>query len=91
MWTKLGIVSLLAGGATGVFTGISSFMQSADFWENLTVSQILPGPSDMLVDLIPIESVQDGIGYCLYDLHLGWFFVGISMFFFLVGFFFKEN
>ena len=91
MWSKLGILSILAGFFIGVFCGISNFMKSDNLWVNLTLSKIFGDFSDTLVEAIPVQAVQDTLQYIVYELHLGWVLAGLSVIFFFISLFVKEG
>ncbi|WP_022663608.1 hypothetical protein [Desulfospira joergensenii] len=91
MWSKLGIFSLLAGFFIGVFSGISNFMGSDNFWVNLTLSDLIGDFSDSLVEAVPVQAVQDGLSFIVFDLHFGWLLAGLSLIFFLISTVVKEH
>lgn len=91
MWSKLGIMSIVAGFFIGVFSGISNFMGADNFWVNLTLSKITGDFSESIVNAIPVQSVQDALQFIVYDLHLGWLVGSLSVVFFLIGAFVKEG
>lgn len=91
MATKLGIYSILIGFFVGLFAGISKFMKSDNGWVDLTISRFTGKHSDAIVDFIPVEFIQDGLYFLVYELPLAGAILGLGVFFFLVGAILREH
>lgn len=69
MTSKLGIFSLLAGFFMGLFSGISRFMGTHNFWVDLTVSKMIgEDSSDAIMGLTDVEVIQSLFNLLLYEL-----------------------
>lgn len=90
MFTKLGIYSVLIGFFVGVFTGISQFMKADNFWVDLTISKFTKEYSDKIVTSIPLEFMEKGLSYLVYELPLSLGLVGLGFVFFLIAAISKE-
>jgi hypothetical protein len=91
MFTKLGIYSILAGFFVGVFGGISQFMQSENFWVDLTISKFTKDNSDAIIEFIPVEVIQEALSYMIYDLPFAGALVGLGIIFIGLGAISKEH
>jgi uncharacterized PurR-regulated membrane protein YhhQ (DUF165 family) len=91
MATKLGIYSILIGFFIGVFTGISKFMKSDNFWVDLTLSKFTGEYSDTIVEFIPVAFIQDGLYFLIYDLPFAVTMLGLGVLFFLIGAAIKQH
>ncbi len=88
MMERLGIYSLLAGFFLGIFSGISSFMESNNFWVNLTISKMIgEDKSEAIIELINVAVVQNSLDFLIYEapffallLGLGFVLLIISLF-----------
>ncbi len=85
MLTRLGIYSILAGFFIGVFTGISRFMKSDNFWVDLTISKFTGEYSDTIVDFIPVDFIQDSLYFAIYELPFAGAILGLGILFFMIG------
>ncbi len=85
---RLGVYSLLAGFFLGIFSGISSFMESNNFWVNLTISKMIgEDKSEAIIELINVAVVQNSLDFLIYEapffallLGLGFVLLIISLF-----------
>jgi uncharacterized PurR-regulated membrane protein YhhQ (DUF165 family) len=91
MITKLGIYSILIGFFIGVFTGISKFMKSDNFWVDLTLSKFTGEYSDTIVEFIPVAFIQDGLYFLIYDLPFAGTMLGLGILLFLIGAVIKQH
>ena len=91
MFTRLGIYSVLIGFFIGVFTGISRFMKTDNFWVDLTLSKFTGEYSDTIVTAIPVGIIQDGLRYLVYELPFAGIILGLAIVFFTLGAFTKEH
>ena len=90
MMTRLGIYSLLAGFFMGVFSGISSFMQTNNFWVDLTISKIIgEDPSQTVIGLLNIAIVRDTLDFLIYDLPFFCFLLGLGVVLLIISLFGK--
>lgn len=91
MFTKLGIYSILIGFFVGVFGGISKFMKVDNLWADLTISRFTGEHSDTIVGFIPVGFIQEGLSYLIYELPFAGAIFGLSLIFFMIGAFLKEQ
>jgi len=91
MFTRLGIYSVLIGFFIGVFTGISRFMKTDNFWVDLTLSKFTGKYSDTIVELIPVAFIQDSLSYLIYELPFAVTMMGLAIIFFFIGAVTKEH
>ena len=91
MFTKLGIYSILAGFFIGVFTGISKFMKSDNLWVDLTISKFTGEYSDTIVESIPVEIIQDGLYYMIYELPFALAVLGLGVLLLIIGAIVKQH
>ncbi len=91
MFTKLGFISILAGGFVGIFTIISGFMQADNIWIDITLSTVTGGLADTIVNAFSGGILQDGLSTLFYDIPLGGVIIGLGVIFLLISLFFKEN
>jgi hypothetical protein len=90
MMTRLGIYSLLAGFFMGVFSGISSFMQTNNFWVDLTISKIIgEDPSQTVIGLLNIAIIRDTLDFLIYDLPFFCFLLGLGVVLLIISLFGK--
>ena len=85
MFTKLVIYSILSGFFVGLFTGISNFMKSDNFWVDLTISKFTGEYSDAIVEFIPVGFIQDGLYSLIYELPFALAVLGLGVVFLLIG------
>jgi len=91
MFTKLGILSILAGGVVGVFTVISRFMQADNIWVDITLSSVTGNLAETLVDAVSVVFIQNSLYTLFYEIPLGGSLIGLGVIFFLISLFFKEQ
>lgn len=91
MFTKLGILSLLAGAFVGIFSLISGFMQADNIWVGITLSTLTGDATERIVDAVSIEPVQNALSTLFYDLPLSGVMIGLGVIFLVVSLFFKEH
>ena len=91
MATKLGIYSILTGFFVGLFAGISKFMNIDNLWVGLTISRFTGEHSDAIVEFIPVDFIQGGLSFLIYELPLAGAILGLGVFFFIVGAILKEH
>ncbi len=92
MMTKLGIYSLLAGFFLGIFKGISTFMESQNFWVDLTISKLIgEDNSESIIGLIQVSFVQDSLDLLIYDVPFFVFMLGLGVVFLLISLFVKSH
>ena len=90
MFTKLGIYSVLIGFFVGVFTGISRFMKADNFWIDLTISKLTGDYSDRIVTAIPLDFMEKGLNFLVYEMPLSLGLVGLGLIFFIIAAIVKE-
>lgn len=91
MFTKLGIYSIIVGLFVVVFSGISNFMKADNFWVDLTISRFTGDYSDTIVEIIPVDFIQNGLYYLVYELPFAGAMVGLGVIFLLIGAVVKEH
>lgn len=91
MFTKLGILSILAGFFVGVFSIISKFMQADNIWVGLTLSTLTGDTTDTIVNVSSVEAIHDALYALFYQLHLGGVLVGLGVIFLVISLFLKEH
>ncbi len=91
MFTKLGIYSIIMGFFVGVFSGISRFMKADNFWIDLTISKFTGEYSDTIVEAIPVDFIQDGLYFLVYELPFVGAMVGLGITFLIIGAIVKEH
>lgn len=90
--TRLGIYSLLAGLFMGLFSGISSFMATQNFWVDLTLSKLIgENRSESIIGIIEIPVVQTLLDSVLYEVPFFCCLLGMGAVFLIVGLFVKEH
>ena len=89
---RLGIYSLLAGFFLGIFSGISSFMESQNFWVDLTISKMIgEDNSEAIIGLINLAVVQNSLDFLIYELPFFCFLLGIGLIFLFISLFVKSH
>jgi len=91
MFTKLGIYSILIGFFVGVFTGISRFMQSDNFWVDLTISKFTGEYSDTIIESVPVEFIGDGLYFLIYEMPFAAAVICLGLIFFIIGALVKQH
>ncbi len=91
MATKLGIYSILIGFFVGIFTGISKFMKSDNFWVDLTISKFTKDYSDRIVEFISVDFIQDGLYFIVYELPFFGAVLGLGVILLIIGAVVKQH
>jgi len=92
MITRVGIWSLLIGCFVGLFKGISQFMESSNFWVDLTISKIIgEANSETVVLLTDIVPVQNFFDFLIYDLPFFCFLLGVGCILLIISLFVKSH
>ena len=92
MMAKLGIYALLAGFFLGLFKGISSFMESKNFWVDLTISKLIgEDNSEAIIELINVAVVQNVLDFVIYELPFFIFLFGIGLVFLVISLFMNTH
>lgn len=91
MFTKLGIYSIIGGFFFGVFSGISNFMKADNFWVGLTISKFTGEYSDTIVEAIPVDFIQDGLYFLVYELPFAGAMFGLGVILLIIGAIVKEH
>ncbi len=92
MIARVGIWSLLLGLFVGLFKGISQFMESRNFWVDLTISKIIGEEnSETVVLLTDIGAVQNFFDFIIYDLPFFCFLLGVGCILLIISFFVKNH
>lgn len=90
--TRLGIYSLLAGLFMGLFSGISMFMGSHNFWVDLTISKLIgEDKAEAIITFINIVFVQNSLDFLIYELPFFLFVLGIGFMFLILSLFVKDH
>lgn len=91
MFTKAGILSLVAGGFVAVFSGISQFMESRNFWVDLTISKLLGDKaSESLINFTDVAVIQDSLYFLMVELPFSAFLIGLGIVLLILSLFFKN-
>ncbi len=91
MFTKTGIISLFAGLVVAVFTGISKFMESQNFWVDLTISKLLGNKaSESLINFTDVAVIQDSLYFLMVELPFSAFLIGLGVVLLVLSLFFKN-
>ncbi len=91
MFTKAGILSLVAGGFVAVFSGISQFMESRNFWADLTISKFLGDKaSESLINFTDVRVIQDSLYFLMVELPFSAFLIGLGVVLLVLSLFFKN-
>ena len=89
---RLGIYSLLAGFFVGIFSGISKFMETKNFWVDLTISKMIgEDNSETIIGLIDVAVVQDSLDFLIYELPFFCILLGIGLVFLIISLFVKSH
>ena len=89
---RLGIYSLLAGFFLGIFSGISSFMESNNFWVNLTISKMIgEDKSEAIIELINVAVVQNSLDFLIYEAPCFALLLGLGLVLFIISLFVKSH
>jgi len=91
MFTKTGIISLFAGLVVAVFTGISKFMGSQNFWVDLTISKLLGNKaSESFINFTDVAVIQDSLYFLMVELPFSAFLIGLGVVLLVLSLFFKN-
>ena len=92
MMTRLGIYSLLAGLFLGLFSGISSFMESKNFWIDLTISRTIgDNKSEAIIGFFDVDWIQNSLDVLIYELPLFSLLLGLGVIFLVISLFLKDH
>ncbi|MBU2627191.1 MAG: hypothetical protein KKE61_01115 [Proteobacteria bacterium] len=92
MVTKLGIYSLLAGLFLGLFSGISNFMGTQNYWVDLTISKLIGEEiSESIMGLIDVVFIQNTLNFLIYDLPFFCFLLGLGGILLIISLFVKTH
>ena len=91
MFTKLGILSILAGGFVGLFSVISGFMKADNIWVGITLSKVTGDLADSVLNAVSEGVFQDGLYTLFYQIPLGGVIIGLGVVFLLISLFTKEH
>ena len=92
MLTKAGILSLIAGGIIFVFSGISGFMESQNFWVGLTISKLLgDDTTKALIDFSDEGILHDSLYFLVVNLPFSGFLIGLGVFLLVFSLFIKNH
>lgn len=91
MWTRLGILSLLAGFFVAVFNALSGFMKADNFWTDLTLSRLAGDHADSIVEAMPGEFLQENVARLMFDVPFWGIIIGLGVLFLVIGMFMREN
>lgn len=90
--TKAGILSLIAGFVVAVFTGVSKFMESQNFWVDLTISKLIgDNTTESFINFTDIVAIQAFLSYLMIELPFSIFLVGLGCLLLIVSFFLKNH
>ncbi|MCG8565138.1 MAG: hypothetical protein MI747_08655 [Desulfobacterales bacterium] len=89
MFTKLGFLSLFAGGFMGVFTLISTFMEADNIWVDITLDSLLTGRANDFIDSFSNPMLQDKLNYVVHHAPLSIVVMCLGGIFIIVGMFRK--
>ncbi len=91
MLTKIGILGVLAGFIVGVFSGISKFMESKNFWVDITLSKVIGETATQKITGITEAGIfHDALHYLLLDLSFSFFLAGLGLILLVISLFFKN-
>lgn len=91
MWTRMGIWCLLVSFFVWLFSGISNFMETDNFWVGLTLSRVLGDYAESVVGFIPLAVVENVLYFLVFDLPLYGFVLGLGTLFLVIGMFIKAK
>ncbi len=92
MIMRLGIYSLLAGFFLGLFSGISNFMATKNFWSDLTISKMIgEDNSEAVITLMDVIVIQDSLDFLIYELPFFCFLLGIGLILLIISLFVKSH
>ena len=92
MIMRLGIYSLLAGFFLGVFSGISSFMETKNFWADLTISKMIgEDKSEAVITLLDVVVIQNSLDFLIYELPFFCFLLGVGLILLIISLFVKSH
>lgn len=91
MFTKLGILSILAGSFVGILTVIAGFMQADTIWVGITLSTVTGDLADRIVEGLSEGFLQDSLYTLFYEVPLSGVIIGLGVISLLISLFFKEH
>ncbi len=92
MFTKSGILSVLAGLVVAVFTGISKFMESRNFWVDLTISKLLgENATDSFINFTDTEAIRSLLSFLVIELPFSGFLIGLGVLLLILSFSLKNH
>jgi hypothetical protein len=92
MLVKLGLGSLVAGVAWGIFTAVALFMGRDFVWIDLTIAKIIGEEnSSTIIGLINIDKIQNYLNFFIYDLPLFGVVVCISILLLVISLFVRDH
>jgi len=91
MFTKTGIISLVAGLFVAVFTVLSKFMKSHNFWVDLTISKLLgDNTSNSIINYTDVTFIKESLNFIIIELPFSAFLIGFGVLFLILSLFFKN-
>jgi len=92
MIMRLGIYSLLAGFFLGIFSGISNFMTTNNFWSDLTISKMIgEDKSEAVILLMDAAVIQDSLDFFIYELPFFSILLGLGLVLLIISLFIKSH
>lgn len=92
MFTKAGILLLTAGFVVAVFTGISKFMGTGNFWVDLTISKLLgDDTTKTLINFSDEGIMHDSFYFLVVDLPFSGFLIGLGVLLLFLSLFIKSH
>lgn len=84
--------SALGGGGVIVFgfQAISSIMHTKNIWNDLTLASVTDHRIDTIIEMVPFESLLNGLNYLAQDLPLYQLLLGSGVLLFFIGSFLKK-
>ncbi len=92
MITKVGIGSIVGGFLLALFSGISGFMDSQNFWVGLTIFKLIgEDRSESIILFTEIESLQNFLDYFIYEVPFYGILIGFGILLLIVSLFVKDH
>jgi len=86
------MISLIAGFVVAVFTGISKFMGTDNFWVGLTISKLLgDDTTKALIDFSDEGILHDSLYFLVVNLPFSGFLIGLGVFLLVFSLFIKNH
>ncbi len=89
-FTLLGIVSWIGGLGIVIFQAISQAMNTDNQWTALFLEGIVGDSLDGVAEKIPLEILQTGFNYIMYELPFYQLLLFLGVIFVVLGMFFKR-